>query len=113
MRYFWLAGILVAAQIQAVDLNQEVAKMDLLIQCSEKSLAGEKVLKQQLQAYQEAHQAYYRNMQDNEALLKLVKAGYRLLQSIKEQNLVQTFDPDLISELTVISQVATKKSIPR
>lgn len=99
--------------LNAADLTQEVAKVDLLIEMTQKSLEGEKTLRDQLLAYQQAHKSYYKNTDDSENLIKLVKAGHRLLQTIKEMNLVQTFDPDFISELTVLSQVATKKSVPR
>jgi hypothetical protein len=46
-------------------------------------------------------------------LLKVVKSAYRTLQSIKSNNLIQTFDTDFIDELTVLSQPATKRVIPK
>jgi hypothetical protein len=43
----------------------------------------------------------------------MIKSAYATLNTIKENHLEQTFDPDFISELTIISQVAKKRGVPK
>lgn len=94
-------------------IGNEISRLDTLIQATEKSLEGQKKLRTQIVDYQKLQEQYLKNPQDNDLLLKVVKSAYRTLQTIKENNLSQTFDTDFIDELTVLSQPATKRGIPK
>lgn len=94
-------------------IGNEIGRLDTLIQATEYSLEGQKKLRTQIVEYQKLQDQYLNNTKDNDLLLKLVKSAYRTLQTIKENHLEQNFDADFIDELTVLSQPATKRGIPR
>jgi hypothetical protein len=94
-------------------IDNEISRLDTLIQATQQSLDGQKELKERIIHYQNAFNAYLRNSQDNEQLFQLIKSAYYTLKSIKENNLLHTFDSDFISELTMLSQFATKRGIPK
>jgi hypothetical protein len=94
-------------------IGNEIARLDTLIQATELSLEGQKKLRVQIVEYQKLQDIYFKNPQDNELLFKVIKSAYRTLQTIKENHLTQTFDADFIDELTVLSQPATKRGIPK
>ena len=94
-------------------IGNEIARLDTLIQATEQSLEAQQKLRVQILEYQKLQDYYLQNPKDNELLLKLVKSAYRTLQTIKNNHLSQTFDSDFIDELTVFSQPATKRGIPK
>lgn len=94
-------------------IGDEIARLDTLIQATEQSLEGQKKLRLLIVEYQKLQDLYLKNTKDNDLLLKVVKSAHRVLQSIKENNLMQTFDPDFIDELTILSQPASKRGIPK
>lgn len=94
-------------------IGNEIARLDVLIQATEQSLEGQKNLSIQIKEYQKLQTQYLKNLQNNDLLLKLVKNANKTLQMIKDNHLVQTFDPDFIDELTVFSQPITKRGIPK
>lgn len=94
-------------------IGNEIARLDTLIKATEQSLEGQKQLRLQILEYQKIQEQYLKNPNDNDLLLKLVKSAYRTLQTIKNNHLMQTFDSDFIDELTVLSQPATKRVIPK
>lgn len=94
-------------------IGNEIARLDTLIQATELSLEGQKKLRIQIVEYQKLQDIFLKNPKDNELLFKVIKSAYRTLQTIKENNLTQTFDADFIDELTVLSQPATKRGIPK
>lgn len=97
----------------AILIENEITHLDSLIQATEKSLEEQKKLRGLIVDYQKLQEQYFKTPQDKDLLLKVVKSAYRTLQSIKENHLAQTFDPDFIDELTVLSQPATKRGIPK
>lgn len=94
-------------------IGNEIARLDTLIEATELSLKKQKQLRERIVEYQRVQDAFLKNPQDNEALFKVVKSAYRTLQLIKENHLVQIFDTDFIDELTVLSQPATKRGVPK
>lgn len=94
-------------------IGNEIVRLDTLIQATEQSLESQKKLRVQILEYKKLQELYLQNPKDNELLLKLVKSAYRTFQTIKNNHLTQTFDSDFIDELTVLSQPATKRGIPK
>lgn len=94
-------------------IGNEISRLDTLIQATELSLEGQKKLRGQILEYQKLQDQYLGNSKDNDLLMKLVKSAYRTLQTIKDNHLEQTFDADFIDELTILSQPASKRGIPR
>lgn len=94
-------------------IGNELARIDTLIQATQKSLENQKKLRERIVEYQKIQDLYLLYPDDNEILFRMVKSAYRTLEAIREYHLIQTFDPDFISELTILSQVATKRGIPK
>jgi hypothetical protein len=96
-----------------VMIATELSRLDTLIQATTESLQGQKKLRERIVEYQKIQELFMKNPNDNDILLRMVKSAYRTLESIKESNLVQTFDPEFIDELTVLSQAAAKRGVPK
>lgn len=94
-------------------IGNEIVRLDSLIQATQQSLEGQKKLRGLIVEYQKTQDLYLARAQDNDLLFKLVKSAHKTLESIKENNLTQTFDPDFINELTVLSQAANKRGVPK
>jgi hypothetical protein len=94
-------------------IDDEIARLDTLIQATEQSFDGQKKLRLLIVEYQKNQKIYLKNSRDNDLLFKVIKSAHRVLQSIKENNLLHTFDPDFIDELTILSQPAAKRGIPK
>lgn len=107
------ADIPAAIKDPAALIGNEISRLDTLIEATEQSLEGQKKLRAQIVEYQKIQELYLKKPQDNDLLLKVVKSAYRTLQTIKENHLIQTFDSDFIDELTVLSQPATKRGVPK
>jgi len=98
---------------QAVNsVSPEIATLDNLIQITEQSLHNQQGLKKLMQEYQVVHDKIMQNPDNKEELFQMIKLAQRLLNSIKENHLANAFSQDFISELTVYSQIASKKGIP-
>lgn len=95
-------------------LQNEIARIDKLIFYTQKSLDEQKKLKELIVEYKAIQDQYLKTPQDNALLLSLVKSANRTLMAIKEYNLMQTFDPEFIEELTVLSLPASRRAaIPK
>ncbi len=94
-------------------LDNQIAGLDTLIQATQQSLEGQKQLRTLIVEYKNIQTAYLKRMQDNDLLLTLVKSAHRTLKAIKENHLLPDFDPEFIDELTVLSQAATKRGVPK
>ena len=94
-------------------LSTEISRLDTLIQATDQSLQGQRLLKSKIIEYKDIQDEYLLKTEDNDLLLKMVKCAHKTLQMIKENHLEQTFDPEFIEELTVLSQAASKKGVPR
>lgn len=94
-------------------IGNELARLDTLIQATQQSLENQRKLREHIVEYQKIQDAYMLHPDENEILFRMIKSAYRTLTAIKENHLVQTFDPDFISELTILAQVATKRGVPK
>ena len=86
----------------------EISKLNILIESTERSLGQEKQLREHMENYQKLHSLYLEEEENDQLLLQLVKTAHVILQTIKELRLETTFEPDFISELTVVSKPAVK-----
>lgn len=91
----------------------ELKHLDLLILATERSLESQKQLRAYIVDYQDAHDMFMKNPNDNDLLFNVVKAAHKTLKSIKDNNLTQNFDSDFIEELSVLAKPAKKRGIPK
>lgn len=96
-----------------VNIDNEIARLDTLIQATERSLEGQNKLRKKIVEYKKTEEAYLKSPDNNDLLFAVVKSAHRTLEAIKESHLTQTFDPEFINELTVLSQAASKRGIPK
>lgn len=94
-------------------VEDEIKLIDTLIYATEKNLIDQKKIKQDILDYQKGLALYMEHSSDKEVVFSVARKADALLNEIKEAHLIDTFEPDFISELTVFSQIAQKKGIPR
>lgn len=94
-----------------IKLNH-LAMLDQLIEVTKKNLENEKQLRQLVQEYLDMQNAYFKNPNDVDLTLRMVKKAYYVFEKIKETHLIQAFDQEFISELTFFSQIASKRGVP-
>lgn len=113
MRKRIIACMLCALPLFGADLAQESAKIDHLIEMTSKSLVEEKQVQELLNNYRAAHVQFYKDQDNTESLIALVKAGFALHESIQHAHLDHIFDPEFLSELAIIAKVGSKRGIPK
>lgn len=91
----------------------EIFRLDQLIEATQLSLKQQYKLRDQVKSYQQLQANYQNNPEDNELLFQLIKTAYTILESIKTQHLETAFEPEFLSELSVLSKPATKSGIPK
>lgn len=94
-------------------VENEIDVLNTLINATEKNLATQKKMKGLVLDYQTALAFYLKNSSDKEAVIKVALVAEKLLSEIQKSHLTDSFNPDFISELTLFSQIAAKKGIPR
>lgn len=94
-------------------IPNELARLDNLINTTQQNLQNQESLRKLIVAYQNIQNQYLQNTEDKESLFHMVKAAHKVLENIKQNHLTQIFDPKFISELTLFSQIANKRGIPR
>ena len=94
-------------------VENEIDVLNTLINATEKNLTKQKKMKDLVLEYQKALAFYLKNSSDKEAVLRVAYVAEKLLADIQEGHLIDSFNPDFISELTIFSQIAAKKGIPR
>lgn len=94
-------------------LGSQIAMLDDLIAMTKQTLQAETDIKALILEYQKIQEEYLRNPENKEQVIKMVRMAHRVLTKIQDHYLVQQFDPDFISELTLFSKIATKKGVPK
>lgn len=120
---FVLFATLLCGSISAIDIpqissvssnvNNELDSLNTLISATKQNLDNEMALKKQVESYQKLQQLYLKNADDKELLFQMVKAAYRLQETIKSYHLEHTFSKEFLNELNVFAQVANKRAIPK
>lgn len=91
-------------------VQNEMRMVDDLINCAQKTIDNLKTIKKQMEQYEATQKKFINDPNNKELILGTVKSARTLLESIQEANLTQNFDPEFISELTLLSQIGSKKS---
>ena len=108
------SGSLLAVEPQKIEKKGkeggELADLDFLIAGTEKSLARQKELRERIVRFQELKALSMEDRDNYELLFKLSKSAFVLLETIKQEHLTQIFDPAFISELSLLSKPAAKRS---
>lgn len=94
-------------------IDNQITRIDTLIQATQQSLEGEKKLRESIVEYKKIQDQFLKRPNDNDILFNMVKSASRTLKLIKEHHLEQTFDAAFIEELTVLSQTANKRGLPK
>jgi len=94
-------------------LENELTRLDRLIQATQRSLECEIKLREQIVEYKKIQEEYLKRPEDNDLLFKMIKSAHRTIKSIKENHLTESFDPEFIDELTVLAQAANKRGVPK
>lgn len=102
-----------AAQNPEAMLVNELARLDTLISATEQTLETEKKVRAYLVEYTRIQELFLLAPNDNDLLMKMARSAHRTLQAIQEAHLEQTFDPEFINELKVLSKAAQKRGIPK
>lgn len=115
-----LIGALIAANLtlpppsgDAKLVINELGMLDSLIEVTERNLQRQKELRKEVLLYQEDLALYLKHSSDKDVVLKVAKRARRLLEGIKNLHLIEAFEPDFISELTLFAQIAQKRSVPK
>ena len=91
----------------------EIARLDQLIEATQRSLEQQRKLREMIRQYQQIQTKYLNDSEDNELLYQLIKSAYAILENIKAQHLETAFEPEFLSELSVLSKPALKSGIPK
>lgn len=94
-------------------VGNELSRLENLIQATQQSLEGQKQLREKIVEYQKIQDSYSLHPKDNEILFRMIKSAYGTLHIIQENHLEHAFDPEFISELKVLAQVASKRGVPK
>lgn len=89
--------------------GSELADIDFLISSTEKSIERQKRLRERIIRFQELRAKSMEDEGDVEMLLRLSKNALALLEKIKEDHLIQIFDPAFITELNLLAKPAMKR----
>jgi len=91
----------------------EIARLNLLIEATQESLEQQRRLRDMVVEYQKIQARYMQSSEDNELLYQLIKKAYAILETIKAQHLEAAFEPEFLSELSILSKPALKSGIPK
>lgn len=94
-------------------IRNETALIESLIEATQENLAALTKLRDLAQVYNDVQEAYLKNENDQENLFQMIKTAHAMLEIIKERQLAQSFAPDFIAELNVVSKPVSKLGIPK
>ena len=94
-------------------LSKEFLLMERLQEATEISLANQKHLKETLLENRSLLDLYLNHPADKDLAMKVSRVAAKLLEEVKENYLLESFETDFISELTLFAQLSEKKGIPR
>ena len=100
------------SQEEAVTAEDELARIDLLIRATEENLTRQKGLRDLVTDYRKTEKSCIANPKDAALLFKLAKTGKAVYEGITDAYLADYFQPEFLSELQKLKQIADKKSIP-
>lgn len=102
-----------AADAKISDSQDEVAKIDLLIEATNANLTRLKALKVLLVEYKQTEVQALKDPNDSDNLLKLVNLAKEIQDNINDSALQDYFAPQFLEELKKFAAIADKKNIPQ
>lgn len=108
-----LLGDLPASVAESTPPQSELQMLDDLIQITDQNLKNQKELREKVLQYQKQLNIYLKNSSDKDQVLKVARIAHSVLAEIKRLYLIESFQPSFISELTLFSQIAQKRGIPK
>ncbi len=91
----------------------EIQMMQELSELTRQNLEKQLKLKILMQEYYEKQQLFLQDSRDNTLLYQLAQAAQATLKMITDNHYTSLFEPEFLSELTVMAKPASKKIIPR
>lgn len=102
-----------AQTVEPHEVQDEVARVDQLIDATKASLSRLTKIRSMLLEYKKAVIRAVKDPKDTDNLLKLVNLAKDLQDEIEEGALQDYFTPQFIEELKKFSQISDKKNIPQ
>jgi hypothetical protein len=96
-----------------VEIDASIRALDQLTAMTERSLAAQRQIRQQMLDYRQIKAQFLQNQQDRELIVRVVKAAYGLQNAIKANHLEDALDSEFMHEIAFFSQIASKKSLPK
>ncbi len=100
-------------QNDPLETEDELKAIEHLISATERNLEAQKKVRALIVDYHGIQARCLENPEDKDRIFLLAKTASHLLKAIKENYLINIFHPKFISELSLVSQPADKKSLPR
>lgn len=95
------------------DPQDEVEKIDQLIEASNDHIARLKKVRALLIEYKKAEATALKDPNDTDNLLKLVNLAKEILDIINDSSMHDMFSAQFLEELQKFSQISAKKNIPQ
>lgn len=94
-------------------INLQLKSLDHLTEMTKMTLATMTQLRASLVKYQTIQQLYLQHTKDKELLYRMTKLANEMLLEIKGAHLTHAFDPEFISELSMLSKIYKKNELPK
>lgn len=95
------------------DIDMSLNTLNQIIASTERTLAGQRDILQQLTRYRKIKSEYLLDQQNKNLTIRLVKSASQLNESIQAQYLHDALDGEFLSEIAFFSKIANKKSLPK
>jgi len=94
-------------------LDLQISTLDDLITMTDQTLKSLRNLQKQILIYKDLQEAYIQDPEDKDLLFRMSKSANDIFEKIKTDQLTQTFDPEFISELKMLTQIYKKIGLPK
>ncbi len=108
-KFYKIACFFVLFSFHLFSETPELEVIDSLILSTKTSLALQEKIRIQLIEYQKINKAFIQNPNDTDSLFRTIKSADLLFHNIQDAHLSQNFSPEFLNELTLFSQIASKK----
>lgn len=93
--------------------SPELISISHLIEITKQNAEIQEKIRVELIDYQKINKEFLKNPDDKELLFQMIKKADHLFENIKQAHLTQIFSSDFLKELTLFSQIASKRGIPK
>jgi len=95
------------------NVTPELSAINHSIESLKQNVQNQEKIRIQLILYQKINKEFLKNPDDKELLFQMVKLADTLFENIKKSHMTQNFSPEFLSELTLFSQIASKRGVPK